>query len=101
MRFALKLAAVAAVFTSAVALARGGHPCKQVESACSAAGYVKGEAKEGKGLFKNCVEPLLAGQAVPGVNVDPAAVQACAAKKAAKKGIPPPPPNGGEPPPKS
>jgi hypothetical protein len=53
------------------------QPCKQIEQACSSAGFVKGEAKEGKGLFKDCVQPILHGQSVNGVTVDPSIVAAC------------------------
>jgi len=58
------------------------HPCKAIEEACKKAGFVRGEAKEGKGLFKNCMKPLMEGQAVAGVSVPPAEIQACQAKKA-------------------
>ncbi|MBS2032515.1 MAG: hypothetical protein JST54_31875 [Deltaproteobacteria bacterium] len=74
------------------ATAHADHPCKRVEAACAAAGFVKGGAKLGKGLAKNCMEPLFAGVQVPGVVVAPADVQACAAKKAAKHLPPPAPP---------
>ncbi len=59
------------------------HPCKALEDACKSAGFVKGGAKTGKGLWKNCMEPLMSGQAVTGVSADSATVQACKAKKAA------------------
>jgi hypothetical protein len=53
------------------------QPCKEIEQACTGAGFVKGEAAEGKGLFKNCMDPILKGQAVNGVTVDPTVVAAC------------------------
>ncbi len=58
------------------------HPCHRVEAACKAAGFARGEAKIGKGLFKDCVDPVLRGQAVAGVTVDPSEAQACAAVRA-------------------
>jgi hypothetical protein len=61
------------------------RPCMQIEQACTAAGYVKGEAKEGKGFHKNCMRPILKGQSVPGVSVNPSVVQACVAKRAANQ----------------
>jgi hypothetical protein len=88
---------VLAISTSAFA----DHPCKRVEAACYAAGYAKGAAKQGRGLFKNCVGPLLSGELVPGVSIDPGAVQACAAKKAANHQPPAQPPQPQMPPPKS
>ena len=53
------------------------QPCREIEKACAGAGFVKGEAAEGKGLFKNCMQPILKGQAVSGVSVDPTVVTAC------------------------
>jgi len=62
-----------------------GQPCKEIEQACTSAGFVKGEAKEGKGLFKNCLQPILKGQAVEGVTVDPAVVSACKDRMAKRR----------------
>jgi len=58
------------------------HPCKTLRAACGAAGYVKGGFKQGKGLFRNCMKPLLSGSSVPGVSVSAEDVQACKARKA-------------------
>ncbi len=60
-------------------------PCREIVEACKNAGFVKGKAKEGKGLFKNCVEPILAGQSVQGVSVDAGLVQACQERRAKRK----------------
>ena len=75
--------------------AKGEHPCHKIETACTAAGFVKHEAKVGKGLFKDCVDPIVHGQAVAGVSVDPGDVQACVAVRA-KHGH-----HGGEAPPQA
>jgi hypothetical protein len=68
------------------------HPCmqlrNQVISACQAQGFVKGQAKEGTGLYKDCVEPVIHGQTIKGVSADPNLLAACQAKKAAKKAAP-------------
>ena len=61
--------------------ANNNHPCKALESACEAAGYFKGGAKTGHGLWKNCMHPLMNGKTVNGVTVQPTEVQACLAKK--------------------
>jgi hypothetical protein len=61
------------------------HPCKAIEASCKAAGFVKGKASEGKGLWKNCMQPIMDGQSVAGVSVDAATMQACQAKMKAKK----------------
>lgn len=56
------------------------HPCRRIKQACSAAGYSKGK-KEGKGLRRDCMRPLLQGQNVPGVNVKASDVVACQERK--------------------
>ena len=70
--------------------AQGGKkmgPCKQIIAACEAAGFEKGmHKKDGKGLYKDCMDPILAGTAVSGVTVDPATVSACQEVKAKHKG---------------
>jgi hypothetical protein len=61
------------------------HPCKKIMEACTAAGFKKGEWKVGKGLYKNCMHPIMEGQTVPGVSVTSGDVQSCKAHKAAHK----------------
>lgn len=61
-----------------------GHPCHTIKEACEAAGFHKGGYKEGKGLWKNCINEILAGRSVASVNVKPEDVQACQAKRDAK-----------------
>ena len=41
-------------------------PCKEIKEACEKAGFVKGEAKEGYGLWVDCIEPIMKGTAQPG-----------------------------------
>lgn len=61
-------------------------PCKQVKEACEKAGFVKGEAKEGFGLWVDCIEPIMKGgpqpanakKPLPPVSVD--VVNACKAR---------------------
>ncbi len=60
--------------------AADGHPCKDVAMACKSAGYVKGGAKDGKGLRKDCMHPILSGKSVEGVSVSADAVAACKAR---------------------
>ena len=58
-------------------------PCKTIIAACEQAGFQKGmHKKDGKGLYKDCLDPILAGTAVSGVTVDPATVTACQQAKA-------------------
>jgi len=61
------------------------HPCHAHEEACKSAGFVRGGYKTGKGLFENCMKPIISGLVVNGVIVNPADVQACKAKREAWK----------------
>ena len=64
---------------------KAGCPCKQIEKACEAAGFVKGKnAPAGKNVFKDCLKPIKEGKTVEGVTVDPATVQGCQACKGGK-----------------
>lgn len=56
--------------------------CKNIVSACQAAGYYQGGVASGKGLAENCVNPILSGQTVAGVTVNNADLLACQALKA-------------------
>ena len=60
-------------------------PCMKIMEACKAAGYNKSILSEKKSLSKNCMQPLLSGQKVEGVTVDPKDVELCKAKKAEVK----------------
>jgi hypothetical protein len=75
-----------------VALAEGGGghghskgplppACQSVETACEAAGYHHGGHKEHKGLWKDCVAPLLDGKTVAGVSAKADDVKVCAANR--------------------
>jgi hypothetical protein len=55
------------------------HPCAKLKAACEAAGFVRGGAKDGKGLLKDCMMPIMSGHPVSGVSVDPADAAACKA----------------------
>lgn len=61
------------------AFADAKRPCKPLMIACKAAGFKRGGEAQGKGMWKNCMEPILTGQTVPGVNVNMSAadMQAC------------------------
>jgi hypothetical protein len=48
---------------------RPAGPCEQIIAACTNAGFVKGDAREGYGLWRDCVDPLPA--------VSPELVAAC------------------------
>jgi hypothetical protein len=84
-----------------------GGPCEQVVQACKSAGFIAGDAREGNGLWADCVGPIMRGTgqppkatiALPQVSAD--VVAACKAKRpnfGEGKG---PPPKSGQPAPPS
>jgi hypothetical protein len=40
-------------------------PCHEIKVACEKAGFVKGEYKEGYGLWVDCIDPIMQGKAQP------------------------------------
>jgi hypothetical protein len=62
-------------------------PCEQIKQTCEKAGFVKGQAKQGSGLWKDCIDPIMQGKAQPKdatlklPTLDPAVVSACKAKR--------------------
>lgn len=72
-------------FVSGLALAAEG-PCKQIKDACEKAGFVKGKAKEGTGLWVDCINPIMQGKPQPAKakitlpTIDASVVSACKAK---------------------
>lgn len=55
--------------------------CKKIEAACKSAGFVKGaHKKDGKGLYEDCLKPVIAGKMVEGVTVEAADIDACKAR---------------------
>ena len=65
----------------------GDHPCMRIKKACEGAGFVKGGHKKDakKGLYKDCMEPIMAGQTVAGVKIEAADIDKCKEKKAHHK----------------
>ncbi|WP_413574501.1 hypothetical protein ACLVWU_09760 [Bdellovibrio sp. HCB290] len=55
-------------------------PCQKIKAACEAAGFVGGDPKAKKKLWKDCVDPLIEGKSVKGVSVSAADVEACKMK---------------------
>jgi hypothetical protein len=58
-------------------------PCHVIATSCKAAGYAR-HAKD-KNLRRDCMKPILSGQSVEGVTVQPADVQACQARIQARR----------------
>jgi|GEM_PF-1051088 len=77
------------------------EPCEQIVAACSSAGFVKGDAKQGYGLYVDCVDPIMRGTKQPAKadkplpSVSPDLIAACKQKHPnfgeRKKSAPPPP----------
>lgn len=68
------------------------HPCNKIKTACMAAGYKQGEHKNKKGIQLDCMQPIVNGEKIKGVNVSSEDIATCKiklaelkAKKAAKK----------------
>lgn len=84
------LIAVAVVLCAGAATAENDaplpKPCQTIATACEAAGYHRHGHKEGKGLWKDCVAPILDGRAIPGVTANPDDVKACQAKRPKDRG---------------
>jgi hypothetical protein len=40
-------------------------PCKEIKEACERAGFVKGDAKQGFGLWVDCIDPIMKGALQP------------------------------------
>ncbi len=50
--------------------------CSTIANACLAAGFVKTESAD-KGIWRDCMKPIILGQTVAGVTVDSSVVKAC------------------------
>ena len=61
------------------------HPCEKIKTACESAGFVKGDHKDKKGLYIDCMKPFLEGQSVSGVSINSDDVSACKEKRAKDK----------------
>lgn len=72
--------------TAAHAAADATHPCEQIKQTCENAGFVKGDAKQGFGLWVDCIDPIIRGTAQPKKaikplpTIDPSLVAACKTK---------------------
>jgi hypothetical protein len=85
LAFGLSGLAGVALVDPATAVSGDGTACRKIEDACKAAGFVKGEHAQGKGLGQDCAKPIMNGQTVSGVTVDAATVKDCKAERAAAK----------------
>lgn len=59
------LCATVGLIVPALASAAAPGPCEQIVVACTNAGFVKGDAREGYGLWVDCIDPLMRGTPQP------------------------------------
>jgi hypothetical protein len=82
--FCVLAAALAGPLYAQAAKPDANDPCAQIESACKSAGFHEGGSKEGKGLWSECIDPVMKGHPaakgakLPGI--DDKVVAACRAK---------------------
>jgi hypothetical protein len=79
---------VFSVMKTPLAFAHAEGPCHKIKEQCQAAGFIQGDAKEGKGLWVDCVDPIIQGttakkSVLPLPTVDASTIAAC--KKARPK----------------
>ena len=60
--------------------ASGGQPCKAIAKACLDAGFVK-EESDSKGIWKDCMKPVILGKTVANVKIDSSVAKACRVNK--------------------
>lgn len=54
------------------------HPCREIAKQCRTQGYsIGGVNSSGQGLIKDCLEKIIAGQTLPGIQIDFEIVSAC------------------------
>lgn len=81
------LGALATLVPFVASPATAARACGEVRKACEAAGFVQGGGRNGNGLARDCMDPLLNGTNQPRKatlslpNVDPAKIAACKAEK--------------------
>ncbi len=77
--------ALSALFFTSFTFACGAHDemddpsCGAIVKACKTAGFAR--KSEDKKFWQDCMHPLLLGQTVKGVTIDPAQVKTCRDKK--------------------
>jgi len=76
MRNICKVMVILAVFCTQQAFAHNDKSCMKVAKACLDGGFTARQSMT-KGMWGNCMKPILLGQMVSGVKVEPAVVKAC------------------------
>jgi len=55
-------------------------PCEALANACLTAGFVKTESAD-KGIWRDCMRPIILGQSVAGITVDASLAKSCRVEK--------------------
>jgi hypothetical protein len=105
LRLAIGVGAIGLMMAvaSGQAEAQGMAPCAQIRAACEQVGFVQGGAREGTGLYFDCMRPIMLGMpqppraSMPLPPVDPQLVAACRARNPNFAGPPGPGPGPGGP----
>lgn len=77
---ALATQSVFAEYTSSPVSDSDNKPCAKIAEACLSAGFVEAKSKD-KGIWRNCMKPIMLGNTVTGVTVDPDVAKSCRANK--------------------
>lgn len=80
--FVVALTAMFSMQTSFANHSMESSACGAVAKACVNAGFAKKE--HGKKFWSDCMKPIILGQSVKGVNIDPATVKTCRTDKIAE-----------------
>tara|TARA_R110000868_G_scaffold48766_1_gene157900 strand:- start:1124 stop:1426 length:303 start_codon:yes stop_codon:yes gene_type:complete len=71
---------IIAVVSMQQVLADSVNNCDKIAEICLSSGYVKHDSAN-KGIWKDCMKPVLLGKTVESVTLDPAIVKACRSQK--------------------
>lgn len=80
MRKIHALAVIVALFASQNVLAGDSKACSSIADACLAAGFVKTDSAD-KGVWKDCMKPIILGKTVEGVSIDASVAKTCRTDK--------------------
>lgn len=79
MKYLILFVSLIANFSFFGAYAEAARPCKVIAEACLSAGVIqRGVSRQT--IFENCLNPILSGKSLQGVQVDSSVIEACRAK---------------------
>lgn len=85
-RFGFFIAPIGLAWSLLIPQARAAGPCQPVVQACKSAGFILGAWKQGKGLWVDCINPIMQGVTAPHAtlalpSVPPAVIANCKAQR--------------------